>query len=767
MCGITTGGQAECYFDCEILAATDASTSGQIITNLECLDDCFDNQIISNRQQTMRCFDSLISDVLDVGICYSANFTSPAYPECLDTDSCPANFEGIYKISSDCTEAGNFCGIDQGTCSAETEELLSKQECVLELFEQQGFIQNTVMQLIQNSCSFKVSDIYTSFQQEANGFPPLDPCDPDYEYPDDLMEGLNRSNNRLAPAQSVLQFPDFTLNTQLNFENTRHRYPWVCSLRSTGARPEHLCAVTLLSVPPKPTVVVGAAHCTYICKNDNEKAIPVCCCADGVEDCSDDENKCSGTPKVYEMTGDDVEILCGEWETGDTPQVLSDEKYNVLLPIKVIVRHPNFNTSTGAGPIGGSDIAIFKVDDSSIQNKVSSLRLNPICLPNKDKQKPGKQTGIHAGWSKPPPFHFIEDQAQGYLPFYRDFFKQWHYKMDILPKCQDPQLDGVAALELQFPSNTFYPPGTVCANDFSAQSCFSTGDSGSPLMVTEKTRPMRFYAEGILSFVKGCNVFTFGAIDVNETKWQLNQQSQNPSTYTKLSCFLPWVAAQYDLDYKFDGSTDPACVESQGDPLDEEKNDCTITPSTLIDLFDDRPRPCIFPFHYNNKTFTECSLFDESGFVYPVFRCPSREITTKKNGINSYPTIGLTEGLCLTDPNNPNSPLDADPEAICNPFARRPVFQQCKNNCPGVRAFGVIGGGAALAFAGALSGVQLLGPAAAGLGAVGIAGVGGNAVAEMMCVTPYCRARSGQCCLITPTLTNLLGCPDSCPDNCT
>jgi len=628
------------------------------------------------------------------------------------------------------------------------------------VFEQQGFILNTLSQLIQFSCKTTVSEKYVDFQQMLNSRS-LD-SEGGLFGEVELPQELSQVNNRLAPVQAIYDLNGFTLKTQLNFENTRHRYPWVCSLRSTGARPEHLCAVTLLSVPPKPTVVVGAAHCTYICKNENEKAISVCCCADGVEDCSDDTTKCGETPKVYEMTGDDVDILCGEWETGDTPRVLSDERYNVLLPIKDIVRHPNFNTSEGAGPIGGSDIAIFKVDDSSIQGK-SSLRLYPICLPSKEKETPGKQTGIHSGWSKPPPFHFIEERAEGYLPFYRDFFKQWHYKMDILPKCQDPQLDGVFGGELEFPSNTFYPPGTVCATDFSTQSCFSTGDSGSPLMKAEKTRPMRFYAEGILSFVKGCNVFTFGATDLNETRWQLNQQSQNPSTYTKLSCFLPWVAAQYGLDYKPDGPTDPACVEGQGDPLDEEKNICRITPSGLTDIFEGE-KECIFPFIYNNQKYEECVLFDESGFVYPVFRCPTRESTVKIDGISSYPTIALTEGLCPTDQTNANSPLDPNDET-CGPLARRSPFQQCKNNCPGVRAFGVIGGGALLAFSGALSGIQFLGTAAAGLGAVGVAGVGGNAVANMMCFTPYCRARSGECCLLVPNLSNGFECPDSCPDN--
>merc|ERR1719419_833660 len=141
------------------------------------------------------------------------------------------------------------------------------------------------------------------------------------------------------------------------------------------------------------------------------------------------------------------------------------------------------------------------------------------------KRPPGTKTGIQSGWSIPPPFSFIQENAQGYLNFYQDFFKQWHYKMDILDKCRDPLLNGVLGGPLPSPTDTFYPPATVCAKDFSRGSCFSTGDSGSPLMVNEKDRPQRYYIEGILSFVKGCDVFTFG--QTTENQWQLNQRSEN------------------------------------------------------------------------------------------------------------------------------------------------------------------------------------------------------------------------------------------------
>jgi hypothetical protein len=154
-----------------------------------------------------------------------------------------------------------------------------------------------------------------------------------------------------------------------------------------------------------------------------------------------------------------------------------------------------------------------------------------------------------------------------------------------------------------------------------------------------------------------------------------------PKPKHKLSCFLPWVAKQYDLDYKSDGPTDPACVESQGDPLDEEKNICTTTPSFVEDLIASE-QECIFPFYYLGNKYEQCVLFDESGFVYPVFRCPTRNVTTTIDGISNYPSIGLTEGLCPMDNTNASSPLDPN-KTDCFDFQRRGIFKQCKNNCPG------------------------------------------------------------------------------------
>ena len=47
------------------------------------------------------------------------------------------------------------------------------------------------------------------------------------------------------------------------------------------------------------------------------------------------------------LSGSDAEVMCGEWETGETPSSVSGEQFNIVLPITSIVRHPGYTISRG------------------------------------------------------------------------------------------------------------------------------------------------------------------------------------------------------------------------------------------------------------------------------------------------------------------------------------------------------------------------------------------------------------------------------------
>ena len=88
--------------------------------------------------------------------------------------------------------------------------------------------------------------------------------------------------------------------------------------------------------------------------------------------------------------------------------------------------------------------------------------------------------------------------------------------------------------------------GTVCAKEATRFFCPTSGDSGSILMTQNSN--FRFEAEGILSFIKGCDEMFFSN-PPRSSNWKLFQVSTSATVYTKLYCYLKWIANQYDLEY--------------------------------------------------------------------------------------------------------------------------------------------------------------------------------------------------------------------------
>ena len=87
------------------------------------------------------------------------------------------------------------------------------------------------------------------------------------------------------------------------------------------------------------------------------------------------------------------------------------------------------------------------------------MKLYPACLPLKQRTP----VGYHSGWSSPIPLNVLEKHANGYTNVYKDFFKQIHYKMEVLDRCKDadqlPQQ--FYEYEAQYKTNTYYPPGNL------------------------------------------------------------------------------------------------------------------------------------------------------------------------------------------------------------------------------------------------------------------------------------------------------------------
>ena len=257
------------------------------------------------------------------------------------------------------------------------------------------------------------------------------------------------------------------------------------------------------------------------------------------------------------------------------------------------------------------------------------------------------------------------------------------------------------------PANTFYPPGLVCAREEFIHMCPTSGESGSPLMTKEDhqgytdPKEKRIRTEGILSFIKGCTAFAFGRYvdlfatdfltyeEVEETDSKTNillQVTDNPLAYTRLHCYLPWIAEQYDLDFDYEDipGDDPTCFTGFGNPNEDENVRCTNTPSTLKEIREGIELPCIFPYYIDGNLINDtCYKFNSDSFLDPVSRCPIWNVTTKINGINNYNSSDLyrltTLGYC---PSEDGATLDPE-VSKCLVASLRTPFSKCRNSCKG------------------------------------------------------------------------------------
>ena len=97
-----------------------------------------------------------------------------------------------------------------------------------------------------------------------------------------------------------------------------------------------------------------------------------CFATSGMEDVN--IGRCGTNPRIWEMTGNDADILCGEWDSnGNTDPNTSGERFNIALTIKEIVRHPDYrNNLDNEQSYLQNDIAIFKVDENALSKVTGS-----------------------------------------------------------------------------------------------------------------------------------------------------------------------------------------------------------------------------------------------------------------------------------------------------------------------------------------------------------------------------------------------------------
>ena len=145
--------------------------------------------------------------------------------------------------------------------------------------------------------------------------------------------------------------------------------------------------------------------------------------------------------------------------------------------------------------------------------------------------------------------------------------------------------------------------------------------------------------------IKGCSSFHF--LNLSSTWSLLNQISENPAVYTKLSCYLPWVADQYDMDYTA-GVGDQDCLTGHGDITEVTDKDCRSNPSqSWQDTRDGIEAKCLFPFSLNGESHDTCLMSAVEDFTRPVFLCPIRTVKGAGPTGTDYTDTHLTGGPYL------------------------------------------------------------------------------------------------------------------------
>ena len=151
------------------------------------------------------------------------------------------------------------------------------------------------------------------------------------------------------------------------------------------------------------------------------------------------------------------------------------------------------------------------------------------------------------------------------------------------------------------------------------------------------------------TFPQGCSTFDFRQSELYQFhgSW-LRQRSENPAVYTKLSCYLPWVAAQYDMDYTPPADPDPACLTGNGNITEVTAEVCRSNPfHNGWDRREGIEATCLFPFTLNGESHDTCIMDQLANFTRPVFRCPIRTVRGAGANGTDYTDEHLTGGSNL------------------------------------------------------------------------------------------------------------------------
>jgi len=342
----------------------------------------------------------------------------------------------------------------------------------------------------------------------------------------------------------------------------------------------------------------------------------------------------------------------------------------------------------------------------------------PACLPRADESYLPGNKGILSGWIAPQP-SYLFDVSSNLLSYgLGQLFEQEALYAKV--RCEDPDW-------MRKSSNSFYPAGTACYADPAAASSVEFGISGSGIMRpfisnARQNESVRYSWAGALSMSKGGN---YPRYTPRGNGFTVDVLSNNPTVFTDGSCYLDWIAAQYNLSLPADYTVPARCSQSTGSKQDVNQTTCIS-------------RPIIVGTPYENVSY--CN------FSYSSFNSQCRLYTFNPN---DKPAISKNFYFC---------------------YNTEGIRSVCANNCRGVDPNAVVVGGTAALFSLAASasvatvGADLLGSALGAGSLVAVLGVGSMAMnsTRTACAPPRCRASFSQQCCTLVVVNGRRACPVQC-----
>ena len=119
---------------------------------------------------------------------------------------------------------------------------------------------------------------------------------------------------------------------------------------------------------------------------------------------------------------------------------------------------------------------------------------------------------------------------------------------------------------------------------------------------------------GPLSMSKGCDeAFLEAAPEF------FIYRGSNPAVVTDATCYMDWIAEQYNLRLDYDYDSKASCSQSSGDKQDINKDECMTTSNYS----------CDWTRIYDGKVWDSCRLFAEEGRAKNVFQCIDTRVSSQ------------------------------------------------------------------------------------------------------------------------------------------